>query len=294
VPPRAALAVGVLAITWAAVLVRWSDAPAIAVAFWRMALATALLLSTCLVTRTRFWRSWRGVDWWTGSGAALLLALHFGFWIASLEYTTVAASVVLVSAQPAFVALLGWAVLGERPTVAAWLGIGLAIVGSAVIAGTDFALDRRALTGDVLALLGAIWISAYYVFARFLRASKDLLPYVTVVYGMTAAFLGLGAVLTGHALGGYPASTWGALALLAVGPTILGHTAMNYALRYLKAYEVNVAILGEPVGATAWAAALLGETPAAGTLIGGALVLGGIVLTLGRRGVRDEVAAANL
>jgi drug/metabolite transporter (DMT)-like permease len=288
------MALGVLAITWAALLVRWAAAPPLSIAFWRMALATAILVGYCSVARVRFWRAWRGVDWWTGTGAALLLALHFACWIASLEYTTVAASVVLVSTQPVFVALLGRAFLREHPSRSAWVGIGLAVAGTVVIAGADLGLGRRALLGDALALLGAFWISGYYVLAKVLRATKDLVPYVTVIYGLTAAWLFVSVLASGATLQGWDATTWAALAGLALGPTILGHSSLNYALRYLPAFQVNVAILGEPVGAALWAALFLAETPGPGTWIGGALVLAGIFLTLERRAVRDEVAAANL
>jgi drug/metabolite transporter (DMT)-like permease len=288
------VALGVLAMTWAAILVRWADAPPLSIAFWRMALATAGLGAFCAAARIRFWRAWRGIDWWTGAGAALLLALHFAFWISSLEYTSVAASGVLVSMQPVFVAVLGRAFLRERPPRVAWAGIALAVAGTAVIAGADFALDRRALFGDLLALLGAFWISGYYVLARFLRATKDLVPYVVVVYAATAGWLLLGALGTGSALTGWSGGTWAALASLAIGPTILGHSAMNYALRYMPAFQVNVAILGEPVGSALWAALLLAERPRPATWVGGALILAGIFLTLRRTTVREPVAAANL
>lgn len=288
------MAAGVLAITWAAVLIRWADAPAISIAFWRMALATACLGAYCALARVRFWRAWRGIDWWTGAGAALLLALHFGFWISSLDYTSVAASGVLVSTQPVFVAILGRALLDERPSRAAWAGIALAIAGTVVIAGADFALDRRALLGDLLALLGAVWISGYYVLAKVLRASKDLVPYVTVVYAMTAGWLLIGALASGSELAGWGPGTWAALGGLALGPTILGHSSLNYALRYMPAFKVNLAILGEPIGAAAWAWLLLLERPGAATWVGGALVLGGIFVTLERRAVREPLTAANL
>lgn len=273
---------------------RWAEAPALAIAFWRLALATAVLGGAAAALKIPVRRAWRGVDWWTGAGAALLLALHFAFWIASLSYTTVAASVVLVSTQPAMVAVLGWAFLKERPARSAWLGIAVAVAGSAVIAGADWGHGSRALLGDLLALAGAFWISIYYVLARYLRATKDLVPYVTVVYGGAAAWLLAACLIGGVPLAGWGAGTWAALGALALGPTILGHASMNYALRYLKAYEVNVAILAEPVGAALWAAIFLSEVPGAGTWAGGALVLAGIALTLRRGRIRDEVAAANL
>ena len=289
-----AMALGVFAMTWAAILVRWADAPALSIAFWRMAIAAFCLLAYCSVARVRFWRSWRGIDWWTGAAGALLLALHFAFWISSLEYTTVAASGVMVSTQPVFVAVLARAFLKERASRMAWAGIGLAVLGTVVIAGADFALDRRALLGDALALLGAMWISGYYVLARVLRATKDLVPYVTVVYALTAAWLLIAAVGGENPLLGWDAGTWAALAGLALAPTILGHSSMNYALRYMPAFQVNIAILGEPVGAAIWAALLLSERPGVGTLIGGVLILAGIYLTLHKTVVRDPVVVANL
>lgn len=294
IPPRSALTVGVFAITWAAILIRWAEAPALAIAFWRMALAAAVFTIVAGGMRIPLHRAWRGIDWLTGAAAGLLLALHFGFWIASLEYTSVAASVVLVSTQPVFVALLGWLFLSERPAPDAWVGIVLAVLGAVVIAGADLALDRRALLGDGMALLGALWISAYYVLARWLRATKDLVPYLVVIYGLTAGWLLVASVGTGTGITGFDAATWVALVLLALGPTVLGHSSLNYALRYLRAYEVNVAILGEPVGAAIWAALLLDEVPGVGTFVGGALVLAGIFLTLRRRPVDEEMAAANL
>lgn len=292
--PRPALVIGVLALTWSAILVRWAEAPPLAVAFFRMALAAGGLLALAAVTRTRFWRAWRGAEWWTGAAAALLLAIHLALWIASLAYTTVAASVVLVCTQPVFVALLGWIALRERPARAAWMGMLLALAGTIVIAGGDVALDRRALFGDALALLAALVISGYYVLGRHLRATKDLLPYVLVVFALAAVWLGLAVAAARVPLGGYDATTWAALAGLAIVPTLIGHSAMNYALRYLRAYEVNIAILGEPIGATLWAALLLAELPGPATLVGGALILGGILLTMRRRPLRDEMAPATL
>ncbi|MFN2384121.1 MAG: DMT family transporter [Gemmatimonadota bacterium] len=292
--PRPALVIGVVALTWSALFVRWADAPPLAIAFLRMALAAAGLLAIAGVTRTRFWRAWRGTAWWTGAAAALLLAIHLALWIASLAYTTVAASVVLVCTQPVFVALLGWIALRERPARAAWVGMGLALAGTMVIAGGDVALDRRALFGDMLALLAALVISGYYVLGRHLRATTDLLPYVVVVFSLAAAWLGLAVAAAGVPIGGYDATTWAALAGLAIVPTIIGHSAMNFALRYLRAYEVNVAILGEPVGATLWAALLLAELPGPATVVGGTLILGGILLTMRRRSLPDAIAPAPL
>lgn len=294
VSPHVALVVGVFAITWAAVLIRWAAAPTLTIAFYRLAFAGLILIVWCGLSRAPFWRAWRGVDWLTGLGSALLLALHFAFWIASLNYTSVAASAVLVSTQPVFVALLGWIVLKERPGRRAWLGILLALAGSIIIAGNDLATNRRALVGDALAVMGAVWISGYYVIARYLRKTKDLVPYVTVIYLMAAVWLALAVLSKGDPLVGFSISTWGAILLLALVPTIIGHSAMNYALRYLRAYEVNVAILAEPIGATLLAALLLAEFPVSGTIWGGLVVLAGILLTLSRRPVVDEVAAANL
>ncbi len=288
VPPGIALLVAVLAMSWAGPLIRLSSAPALAVAAWR------LLFSTAFIALVLAWRGGLPVrlerrEWLLALSSGVLLAAHFWSWIASLSLTTVASSVVLVSMQPIFVAGLSVAFLGERPTGTQWLGIGLAVAGTAVIGGGDFTRGRAPLAGDLLALAGAVFVSGYYVIGRRMRQRLDLWVYIGVVYGIAAAVLAL-AVAMDPAVPfvGYRARDWLIFLALAAGPMMLGHTGVNYALRYRRAYVANVALLGEPVGATilAWLLPGIHERPPLATVVGGVLILGGIALGVRRRGGR--------
>jgi drug/metabolite transporter (DMT)-like permease len=219
--------------------------------------------------------------------AGAMLALHFWSWNASLTLTSIAASVVLVNVQPVIVATLSAAWLGEAPSQRQWLGIALAMVGALMVALHDAGaataeLGARALLGDLLALCGAATAALYYLAGRRLRQTLDLWPYVALVYGACFVSLVLLALAGDVHLLGQPPRELAIFAALAIGPMMLGHTGMNWALKYLPAYVVNLTVLGEPVGATLLAAVVPGirEVPPAATLAGGALVLGGILLTI--------------
>jgi drug/metabolite transporter (DMT)-like permease len=295
IPPMAALLVAVLAISWAGPLVRFTDAPPLAIAAWRLLISVAFIALVLLVRRTPPPRL-AGRDWAFAAAAGIFLAAHFWSWIASLGLTTVSSSVVLVSAQPVFVALLSGALLGERATRRQWAGIVVAVAGAAVIAWGDFGLGPQALLGDALALAGAVFVSIYYVIGRRLRVQVDLWWYIFIIYGIAALVLVLATLVApGAALTGHSQRDWLVFLALAAGPMMLGHTAVNYALRYVRAYVANLAILGEPIGATliAWLLPSIAEVPGPQTVIGGALILGGIAVTMrGRGGTSARPAAA--
>ena len=293
VPPAAALVVAVLAVSWSGPLVRFAAAPALAVSAWRLLIAVGLIAVVLLVRGVRLPRMARR-DWLFAACAGVFLALHFWSWTASVDLTTVSSSVVLVSTQPVFVALLSGMFLGERATRRQWAGIAVAVTGAAVIAWGDFGLGLRALAGDALALAGALFVSVYYVIGRRLRQQLDLWWYIFIVYGIAAVTLVLAiAVLPGVPLTGFAGRDWLIFAALAAGPMMLGHTAVNYALRHVRAYVANLALLGEPIGATliAWLLPAIAEVPGPQTMVGGLLILGGIGVTVVRpRGGRPERA----
>jgi len=214
------------------------------------------------------------------SGA--LLALHFWSWIASLRYTSVASSVVLVSLKPVFAWGLAAAWLREHPTrMEAW-GIALAVVGASLIGLGDARLSLGALGGDVLALLGAVTGAGYYVIGRRVRQTVGIWRYATGVYVVAAAALALLAFARRTPLVGFAGRDWAVFGVMAAGPMLIGHTGMNYALRHFRATTVNVAALGEPVGASviAWLLPSIHEVPPLTAVFGGALVLLGIGLSL--------------
>ena len=288
----AVLVIAVLGTSLSGPLVRLSEAHAIAIAIWRLTFSLAIIAIPLIARRS--YRQWRMLDrrsFAIAIGGGVMLALHFWVWNTSVEMTTIAASVVLVNVQPLIVAVLSVVWLHEPPTRQQWIGIGIAMCGAAVVVLPDLvrsggiSFSGRAATGDLLALLGAVAAATYYVTGRRLRGTLDLWSYVALVYGACLVTLLLIALAIGVHVAPFPPREYKIFALLALGPMLIGHTGMNWALRYARAYQVNIVLLGEPIGATMLAAFLPGirEQPTIYTLIGGALVLGGILLADRRR-----------
>lgn len=286
-PPRAlpvVLAAAILGISVSGPLARLSSAEPLAIAAWRLTLA--LVVIGGFVVATGGWREWRTLhrrDLAVAVGAGAMLALHFWSWIASLQYTTVAASVVLVNLHPVVIVGGSALFLKERPTARQLVGIAIAMVGAVVIGYGDAgrgAVAPNALLGDALALLGAFTVGVYYTAGRSLRQRLSLWPYVALVYGACLAVVLVLAAATGVHLWPQPSRDWLIFGGIALGPMLLGHTGFNWSLRYVPAYVVSLAILAEPVGATILAALLpsIAETPSAWTLGGGAVILVGLVV----------------
>ena len=281
------LALALIGISFSGPLVRLSHAHPLAIAAWRLGFSLIVIAVALAVTGE--WRQWRRVsrtELGIALGAGGMLALHFWSWNSSIGLTSVAASVVLVNTQPVVVALLSVTWLGEAPTRRQWIGIAIAMAGALVVALPDFsagdaAAHPRALLGDLLALVGALTAATYFVSGRRLRSSLALWPYVGLVYGSCFVVLLLLALATGAPLAPQPPRELAIFAALALGPMLLGHTGLNWALKHSPAYVVNLTLLGEPVGATAIAAVLPGirEVPGPATLLGGGIVLLGILLT---------------
>jgi len=274
----------VLAVTYAGPAIRLTTAPALAIAFWRLALVLPVTLAASLrEARPAIDRTTRVLMVLSG----LLLALHFWTWIASLRFTTVASSVLLVNLRPVIVWAIAAAWLHEHPGRRERWGIALAVLGATLIGAGDARISLGALGGDLLALAGALTAAGYSVIGRRVRQTIGVWSYATVVYGVAALTLGLIALLGRSPLTGFGSRDWAVFAALAAGPMLVGHTGMNYALKHFRATTVNVAGLGEPVGATliAWLAPAIHEVPPVTALAGGAMVLAGIGLSLtDRRG----------
>jgi drug/metabolite transporter (DMT)-like permease len=279
------MAIGVVAVSWAAIFIRLAAAPALATAAWRLILAGIPVLAYA------FWRHRAELKALRRRELALLglsgvaLALHFATWVASLSFTSVASSVALVTTQPVWVALLALVVLRERISRSGALAIAVAMVGGVMIAGVDFGVSRSALVGDGLALAGAVFAAVYFLIGRRARAGLSLAAYVGIVYPISAVAMTLGAVAAGTPMRGYGATTWWMLGLLALVPQLLGHSLLNWTLKFFSAPFVSVAILGEPIISTALAIPFLHEWPGALRVTGGAVTLAGVYLA-----ARDETS----
>jgi drug/metabolite transporter (DMT)-like permease len=212
--------------------------------------------------------------------AGTFLALHFGFWIASLQHTSVTTSVVLVTTNPLFVGLASLLVLRERVSAAMWTGIGIAAVGAALMAAEDVGKGLGTVVGDLYALLGAIFGAGYLMMGRLARPQMSWVGYVGAVYPVAAVLLVASVLVAGEPFTGYTMKTFVMLGLLALVPQLVGHSAINWALAYVPAALAAVAILGEPVGATILAVFVLKEVPSGFEVAGAILVLAGVYKAL--------------
>lgn len=255
--------------------------PAITTAAGRLALAALILAPLALGRAGGELRRLPRRALLLALASGVFLAMHFASWVSSLDYTSVASSAVLVTTTPIWVGLAGFALFRERLGRAALVGIALTLAGSALIALSDgggAAGGANPLLGDALALLGAITVTGYLLIGRALRSTMSILAYIWLVYTSAALVLLATMLLSGQTLLGYPWPVYLLLLGLAVGPQLLSHTSFTWALKYLSAAFIAVAILGEPVGSALLAWALLGEGFAPLQLIGFVVLLAGIVV----------------
>lgn len=288
------LAVGMLSISSSAILVRWcDDAPPVVIAAARLGIATIVLVPGLAATRgVRLLRIPPKLTGYILFGG-LFLAAHFFFWMTSLRHTSVLSSVVIVTTNPIFVSIGSWLLLRERIYAALIVGICLAASGGVLISISDHSIgSENGLSGNLLALGGAVTASGYLLIGRKVRAEVDVFSYMVSVYGVAAVILCAAASLSGVGAAGYRWQTYACFVALAIAPQLLGHGSLNYALKHLSATFVSVCILAEPVGAGILAYLLLGETAGTAQLIGAAMILAGIFIATRGPSMAPERAAA--
>ena len=274
--PRIAL--GIVAVSFGAIFARLAnEASPFAVAAWRLTIA-ALVLAPIALSRGERTLDRRTAIWSFVSGVAL--AIHFVLWISSLEQTTVASSVLFMSTHPIFVGLGSILFLRERLSRILVAGIILAVVGGALIGFGDFRFGGLALRGDLLALGGGLMAAIYFLIGRRVRRTVSLPEYAALSYGTAAGLVLLLCLVTRTPVVGYAPSTYVYLVLLAIVPQLIGHSTINWALRRLSASRVSVFVLGEPVGSTLLAMGIFREIPGGLNLLGAAIILVGIYLSL--------------
>jgi drug/metabolite transporter (DMT)-like permease len=281
--PYAVLATGVLAVSSASILIRYAQAQGmgeLAIAAYRLLFAALLLMPFAVTAGVTALRRFSRAELVRIAAAGSCLAIHFAAWISSLAYTSVASSVALVTSHPLWVALVAYLVFRDRPGRLTLLGIGLTLVGAAIIMWSDQSggIGSAPLVGNLLAIIGAVSIAVYILLARSMRLAIGTLGYVWVVYAIAAVLLVLGAAGAGRLFTGLSVVGLSFVLAMAVGPQLIGHTAINYAARHLQPTMVSVAILGEPVLSAAFAWVLFGESVAPLQMAGFALTLGGILL----------------
>jgi drug/metabolite transporter (DMT)-like permease len=268
-------------------------APSLVIAALRLAFATLIIAPFAIRRQWHELKALKRSQWALILLSGLFLALHFASWITSLEYTTVASSVVLVTSTPLWVALLLPVTLKEPMARSARVGLVIAMAGAIIVGLSDSCqwnsgqltcppfmtfVQGRAFLGDILALVGAVMAAFYILIGRKLRPSLSLLGYIFGVYGSAAILLIFMVFLSGQSMTGHPIQAYGWSLMLAIFPQIFGHSSFNWALRYLSAGYVSISLLGEPISSTILAMILLNEIPSWLKVMGSVLILAGIAL----------------
>jgi len=283
VPAYVGILIAVFAVSWASIFIRWcGDTPALVISFYRMFWSTLLLLLYQLVKNPGALRfhhlSRRSLQLMFLAG--VLLALHFATWIASIQLTKISHSLILESTHPVFALLLSPLLLRERGSWYAVIAAILTLLGIITIAGQDvFSFDGKFI-GDMLALAGALFVTVYMLIARHQRDKIDLIPYLIAVYATATLTLFILVVANGYSLFHYSQQVHGMMFLLALIPTGIGHSLINWAARKIPVYKVNFSILGEPVIASVLAFFIFQEKPYGFFYLGAAFIMLGIILAL--------------
>jgi drug/metabolite transporter (DMT)-like permease len=290
------LLIAIAAVSTASLFIRFAQAdnvPSLVIAAIRLTAAVLILTPVVILRHRPELKKLSRQDLVLGVISGIFLAIHFATWISSLEYTSVASSVVFVATGPLWVAILSPMLLNERLTRVAIIGLVLALAGGTVIGLSDACvwnhglhcpelsqiMRGRAMWGNFLALCGAWAISGYLIIGRKVRAKMSLIPYIFLVYGAAAVFLNIFMFASKQSPFGYSASAYGWIFLLAIIPQLIGHSTFNWLLKYLSATMVAVTTLAEPIGSSILAFIFLKETPVLAVIAGGVLILCGIYLT---------------
>jgi drug/metabolite transporter (DMT)-like permease len=273
------MAVGVVAVSMSGPLMAAMVVPPLAIAFWRNAMATALLAPSALSTRRAELAGLGSRQLLLVAASGLALAVHFATWVTSLTLTSVASATAIVSLQLAWV--VAWQLLrGERFGPGVVAGLLLALAGVLVVSGVDLSLSLRALAGDALALVGGLAAAAYMIVGSRARQTVSTTTYTFVCYGTCSVALAVAAIVAGQALTGYAGGQWLLLVAVTLTAQLLGHSVFNHLLATTSPVLVSLAILLEVPGAALLAAWWLDQQPPAAALAGLGVILAGMTLVI--------------
>lgn len=274
--------VAILGVSASGPLMAGASAPALAIGFWRNALGT-LAVAPFAAPRARGELGGLGRDGWRATFfAGVMLAAHFGTWVTALKMTSVAAATAMVSMQVVFVVIID-RLRGEAAPRSVVAGMGLAIVGVLVITGVDFSLSARALTGDLLALVGGLTAALYLIAGSQVRERVSTSSYTVACYGICAVTLALACLVAQVEMVDFSGRTWLAIIGVTICAQLLGHSVLNHLLAVMSPGLISLLLLLEVPGAAILAGIFLDQTPPFGVYVGLALILAGLIVVVIRR-----------
>ncbi|MCU1594709.1 MAG: protein of unknown function transrane [Frankiales bacterium] len=285
------MVVALLAVSTSGPLIAATVAPAMAIAFWRNAMASVVLAPVVLVRRRQELKELSAREWRLAVLAGLLLALHFATWVPALSYTSVASATALVATQPVWSALIARS-RGESVPRQVWLGIAVAMAGALLLTGADLQVSGDALLGDGLAIAGGVFAAGYMTAGSEVRRSVSTTTYTALCYTTTSVLLLVACVVGGQRLSGYDGRDWAKLVALTAGAQLLGHSLFNVVLKTTSPTVVSLSILFEIPGAAVIAAVFVSgqhvpwlAVPAAVLLVSGVAL---VIRSSGRTSVPVE------
>ncbi|MBY3621899.1 DMT family transporter [Acinetobacter sp. CUI P1] len=267
--------IGIVAISFSAIFIKWSDSPASVQGMYRL-LFTSLLMLPFARPYSGAAFALRKKDWIMLVLSGTMLALHFLLWMGSLKYTSVASSTMIMALEPVFIMLGVYFLYKEKTAVSAILGLSIAIGGVVFIGWGDIGISADNLKGDLLSVGGTVAVAVHMLIGQKLVVRMPSYLYSLIVFLSAAGVFAIYNLIMGISFFNYPANEWGIFLLLAVVPTVFGHILFNWLLQYVSATTVSMNILGEPVGASILAYLLLGEQLTALQWTGGLLVMFGL------------------
>lgn len=281
-----ALILAVFAVSWSSIFIRFcGDTPALVISFYRLFWSTLIFALFQLKTdRSALkYRNLSGRSKLLLLSAGIVLAFHFITWISSVQLTLVSHATILGSVHPIFAILFSAIFLKEKGGWLTLLAAFITLSGILLIGGQDIHVSGSKLSGDILAVLAAFFVSIYILIARHQREKINFVPYLIAVYGSAAAVLFFGIISMGYPVFGYPLKVHGVMFLLALIPTCIGHSLINWAARRVEIFKVNFFILGEPIIASLLAYSIWREKPYGWFYPGAILIIGGILLVLAEK-----------
>lgn len=280
-PPALFLLVGVLAVSFSSILIKWSDAPASILGMYRLLFTVFLFLPFLPWRKMKIlFKNSTVKEWLMLVVSGVFLGLHFLFWMESFSHTTVASAMILTALEPVFVVIGAYFLFKEKTSKVGTISILIAVSGSMIIASGDIGVSKTALYGDLLSVLGTVAVSVHMLAGQDLCRKMPPIIYSFAVFLIGGLVLFVYNICTNVSLTQYDTKDWWIFLLLALIPNIFGHALFNWLLKYVGATTISMAILGEPIGAIILAYFLLGEMTTASQLVGGMIVMISVMIFL--------------
>ena len=285
--PYLALFSAIVAVSFASIFIlSVESAPPLSIAFYRL-FFTTLLIFPFVLFKKKIRKEFRNIPLSTYLIMiiiGLILAAHFALWITSLTKTSVASSVILVTAHPIIVAPISYFFLREKLSFINSIGITLSLVGVIILVWGNYGFPTMGidtLEGNILAMLGGVAAGLYILGGRKIRKTVSILPYALVVYTVGTLMLFIICLFFNAPVYNLSLKDYQIILLMALVSGIFGHTLYNWSLEYIRASVASVFLLGEPIGSSllAYAIPWINQEPSIYTLIGGSIILSGIYLT---------------